>query len=133
VRTTQRATILVAGLAVLALTAGPSLANQAPQQPPPQQQEPQQQPPPPQEQQPKQAQPIEGELVSVDADAKALTVKVADGTEVKFHYDDRTEISGAKGAAGLATMKEGRVTVHFKDDAQAKTKLATKIIVQPRQ
>jgi hypothetical protein len=133
VRTTQRATILVAGLAALALTAGPSLASQAPQQPPPQQQEPQQQPPQQQEQQARQAQPIEGDLVNVDADAKALTVKPADGAEVKFHYDDSTEISGAKGAAGLATMKEGRVTVHFKDDAEKKNKLATKIIVQPRQ
>jgi hypothetical protein len=119
---------------VLALGLAPALANQPPQQQPPQQQEPKQQPPPQQqEEQPKQAQPIEGDLVGVDADAKSLTVKVADGTEMKFHYDDSTEISGAKDAAGLATTKEGRVTVHFKDDAEKKNKLATKIIVQPRQ
>jgi hypothetical protein len=78
-------------------------------------------------------QPIQGDLVRVDADMKALTVKVADGTEVQFKYDDTTEISGAKGSAGLATMKEGRVTVHFKEDAKTKAKLATRIIVEPRQ
>jgi YD repeat-containing protein len=64
---------------------------------------------------------------------KALTVKTADGTEVQFKYDDSTQITGAKDAAGLATMKEGRVTVHFKEDAQTKAKLATRIIVEPRQ
>ncbi len=118
-RTTQRATIVVAGFAVLAFVVGlaPALASQEPQPRQPQ----------------AQAQSIEGQLVSVDADAKALTVKAADGTEVKFAYNDSTEISGAKDAAGLATIKEGRVTVHFTEDAQTKAKLATRIIVQPRQ
>ncbi len=76
---------------------------------------------------------VRGELVSVDATAKSLTVKTADNTEVKFLYDDKTEIAGAKdGAAGLATMTSGRVTVHFIEDAQAKTKLATRVIVEPK-
>lgn len=93
--------------------------------------------PPPSEQQPPakaaQAPVVRGELVSVDATAKSLTVKTADNTEVKFLYDDKTEISGAKdGAAGLATMTSGRVTVHFIEDAQAKTKLATRVIVEPK-
>jgi hypothetical protein len=120
VRITQRAAIVFAGLAVLALVVGvaPGLASQEqqPRQPQPQ----------------AQSQPIQGDLVRVDADAKALTVKVADGSEVQFQYDDSTEISGAKGPAGLATMKEGRVTVHFKEDAKTKTKLATRIIVEPK-
>jgi hypothetical protein len=123
VRITQRAAIVFAGLAVLALLAGvaPSFASQEPPTRPPSQE------------QAKQPQPIQGDLVRVDADMKALTVKVADGTEVQFKYDDTTEISGAKGTAGLATMKEGRVTVHFKEDAKTKAKLATRIIVEPRQ
>jgi Cu/Ag efflux protein CusF len=114
-RTTQRASALFAGLAVLALVvaAVPALAAQErqPSQP--------------------QSQSIQGDLVKVDAEAKVLTVKGADGAEVQFQYNDRTEISGAKGAAGLATMKEGRVTVHFTEDAKTKAKLATRIIVEP--
>ena len=117
-RITQRAAIVFAGLAVVALLASvaPGFASQEPQ---------------PSQPQP-QSQSIQGDLVRVDADAKAVIVKAADGTEVPFQYDDSTEVSGAKGAAGLATMKEGRVTVHFKEDAQTKTKLATRIIVEPR-
>ena len=119
-RITQRAAIVFAGLAVVALLASvaPGFAQETqPRQPQPQ----------------SQTQPIQGDLVRVDADAKALTVKVADGTEVQFQYDDSTEVSGGKGAAGLATMKEGRVTVHFKEDAKTKAKLATRIIVEPGQ
>ena len=119
-RITQPAAMVFAGLAVLALVVGvaPGLASQEqqPRQPQPQ----------------SQSQPIQGDLVRVDADAKALTVKIADGTELQFLYDDSTEVSGAKGPAGLATMKEGRVTVHFKEDAQTKAKLATRMIVEPR-
>jgi len=113
-RATQRAVIVFAGLAVLALLVGiaPTFASQEPQ--------------------PRQPQPIQGDLVRVDTDAKALTVKVADGTEVQFQYNDSTEISGTTDAAGLATMKEGRVTVHFTEDATTKAKLATRIIVEPR-
>jgi hypothetical protein len=78
--------------------------------------------------------PIQGDLVSVDAKAKKLVVKPASGPDVEFLYTDTTEVEGAKdGAAGLATMTEGRVTVHFTEDAQAKTKTATRIIVQPKQ
>ena len=76
---------------------------------------------------------IQGDLVNVDAAAKTITVKVADGSEMQFAYNDKTEVTGAKdGVAGLATVKDARVTVHFNDDAQAKTKLATRIIVQPK-
>jgi hypothetical protein len=106
----------------LALGAAPAFAGQNP--PPPEQQPPARA---------AQASMVRGDLVSVDATAKSLTVKTADDTEVKFLYNDKTEISGAKdGAAGLATMTEGRVTVHFTEDAQAKTKLATRIIVEPK-
>ena len=77
--------------------------------------------------------PVEGDLVSVDADAKTITIQPASGAELKIAYTDTTVISGAqKDAAGLATMKEARVTVHFTEDAQTKAKTATRIIVQPK-
>ena len=77
--------------------------------------------------------PVEGELVSVDNDAKKITIKPLKGDELVFTYTEKTEISGAhKDAAGLATMKEGRVTVHFTEDAQTKAKTATRIIVAPK-
>jgi len=133
VRRAQQAVIAFTASAVLALVVGviPVVADQAP---PPQTPPPSQAPPADQTPRAKDPAPIQGELVSVNADAKQLTVKIADGTEVQFLYDDATEVSGAKGgAAGLATMKQGRVTVHFREDAKAKTKLATRIIVHPSQ
>jgi hypothetical protein len=77
--------------------------------------------------------PVEGELVSVDADAKKITVKPMTGAELVFTYTDTTDISGAqKDAAGLATAKDARVTVHFTEDAKTKAKTATRIIVQAK-
>jgi hypothetical protein len=93
--------------------------------------------PPPQREAPAQKSepaPVQGDLVSVDANAKMITVKPASGPEVKFAYTDSTQVSGAKdSAAGLATLKEGRVTVHYKEDAQSKEKVATRIIVQAKE
>ena len=76
---------------------------------------------------------VSGELVNVDTTAKSITVKTADNNEVKFLYTDKTDVSGAKdGAAGLATLTDAKVTVHFTEDAQSKTKTATRIIVEPK-
>ena len=75
---------------------------------------------------------VRGELVSVDETAKTITVKTADNAEVKFAFDDKTEVTGAKDAAGLATMSASRVTVHYSEDAATKSKLATRIIVEPK-
>ena len=75
--------------------------------------------------------PVEGDLVSVDATAKKITIKPLTGADLSFTYNDKTEISGAqKDAAGLATLKEGKVTVHFTEDAQTKARTATRIIVE---
>ena len=69
-----------------------------------------------------------GELVKVDADAKNITIKGADGIETGFAYSDATEVAGGRdGVAGLATKAGTKVTVHFKSDAGTKT--ATKIEV----
>ena len=77
--------------------------------------------------------PVEGELVSVDAATKKITIEPLTGADLSFTYNDKTEISGAqKDAAGLATMKEGRVTVHFTEDAQTKARTASRIIVEPK-
>jgi len=55
--------------------------------------------------------PVEGDLVSVDTVGKKITVKPLTGADLSFTYTDKTEINGAqKDAAGLATVKEGRVT-----------------------
>jgi hypothetical protein len=73
--------------------------------------------------------PIAGDLVNVDSTAMTLTVKKADGTEETLKYTDATEVQGAKdGAAGLATAKNSKVTVHFTE--KDRTKTATRIIVQ---
>lgn len=95
----------------------------------------QQSAPPPEQQPPaRAAQPtmVRGELVSVDETAKTITVKTADNAEVKFAFNDKTEVTGAKDAAGLATMSASRVTVHYSEDAATKSKLATRIIVEPK-
>ena len=77
--------------------------------------------------------PVEGVLVSVDAGEKEVTIKPATGADLVIAYTETTEISGAtKDAAGLATMKDARVTVHFTEDAKTKAKTATRIIVQPK-
>ena len=77
--------------------------------------------------------PVEGDLVSVDSTLKQITIKPLTGADLVFTYTEKTEISGAqKDAAGLATVKEGRVTVHFTEDAQTKMKTATRIIVSAK-
>ena len=94
------------------------------QQPPPAQA-------PEQTQRAKAPAPISGELTNVDTTAKTLTVKSAEGSEVTFKYTDATDISGSKdGPAGLATMKNAKVTVHFTEDAKDQSKTATRVIVQ---
>jgi len=77
--------------------------------------------------------PVEGDLVSVDTATKKITIKPLTGPDLVFTYNDKTTISGAqKDAAGLATMTDGRVTVHFSEDADTKAKTATRVIVEPK-
>jgi hypothetical protein len=90
-----------------------------------------QRPPDTQTQRAKDPAPIAGDLTNVDTTAKTLTVKTADGNEVTLKYTEATEITGAKGGvAGLATMKDSKVTVHFTEDAKDRSRTATRIIVQ---
>ena len=78
-----------------------------------------QQPPPAAQERPAEAaaaaSTASGELVKVDADAKSLTIKSADGQSMQFTYTDATEVAGARdGVAGLATKAgiEGKRAVH---------------------
>jgi hypothetical protein len=74
------------------------------------------------------AQTVKGELVSVDDVAKSITIKDDKGSEQKFTYDDKTDVSGAReGVAGLATRAGSKVTIKYTDGAAGK--LATKIEV----
>jgi hypothetical protein len=123
---------------MLALTFVASVAfAQAPDQGrPPAQQPSAQQPPaqqPPAQQQPSQAKPqaqiARGELSSIDAAAKMLTIKPTDGAEQKFQYNDQTKVTGAQGGvAGLATMSGKQVVVHF--TSQGANRVATEIEIQ---
>ncbi|MGH9218832.1 MAG: hypothetical protein ACRD1W_06000 [Vicinamibacterales bacterium] len=122
------------GLAVaaaMAVVLAAPVSAQAPS-PAPQAQAPSPTAQPPQAAQPVRS-PVEGELVSVDTTTKKITVKPLTGPDLVFTYNDKTAISGAqKDAAGLATMKEGRVIVHFSEDADTKAKTATRVIVEPK-
>lgn len=70
-----------------------------------------------------------GEIVSVDDATKTLTIKDETGADMKFTYDDKTDVSGAKeGIAGLATQTGSKVTVKYSGEGAIKT--ATKIEVQ---
>jgi hypothetical protein len=70
-----------------------------------------------------------GELASIDATAKMLTIKPTAGAEQKFQYNDSTKVTGARGGvAGLATQNGKQVTVHFKNEGA--NRVATEIEVQ---
>ena len=120
--------------AVMAVVLAAPVSAQTPSPTPQTQAQPPAQTPPPagQTAQPLRS-PVEGELISVDTVEKKITIKPLTGADLVFTYDDKTDISGAqKDAAGLATMKEGRVTVHFSEDAKTKARTATKVIVEPK-
>jgi Cu/Ag efflux protein CusF len=67
-----------------------------------------------------------GELVKVDATAKSITVKAA-GKDELFTFNESTKITGAQGAAGLATMEGSQVTVMY-----GKDRVASEIRVTPK-
>jgi len=99
-------------------------AAQAPDQP-----RPQPSPSPSAAQAKPEEQTARGELSSIDATAKMLTIKPAAGAEQKFQYNDSTKVTGARGGvAGLATENGKQVTVHFKNEGA--NRVATEIEVQ---
>ena len=76
-----------------------------------------------------QAQSASGELTKVDVAAKTLTVKAGDRDQ-QFTFTEETKISGAQGAAGLATMEGSQVTVMYTSKGAAQ--IATEIRVTPK-
>ena len=82
----------------------------------------------PEQQQAKEPAPVSGELLSLDPQAKTLTIATASGNEMRFTYSDATEIVGAdKDVSGLATKNGTTVTVSYSTHGTANT--ATKIEV----
>ena len=70
-----------------------------------------------------------GELSSIDATAKMLSIKPTAGAEQKFQYNDATKVTGDRaGVAGLATLSGRQVVVHF--SSQGANRVATEIEVQ---
>jgi hypothetical protein len=60
------------------------------------------------------AETAKGELQSVDAAKKTLTVAVEGGAQQTFMYTDTTKVSGAQGGVeGLASMSGRQVTVEY--------------------
>jgi Cu/Ag efflux protein CusF len=89
-----------------------------------------QQPPPPAPGQQQMELKAEGELVSVDTDARKLTIKTSTGAELEFSYDASTTVVGAQeGAAGLATRTGSQVVIDYEQDGRDKR--ATRIEVKP--
>jgi len=134
----------VVGLLAFSLIAAPSFAQEQPRpaQPgAPERDQPRplpgaQQPggPPPQpgapsaRQERQQTQTARGELDSVDATAKMITIKPTEGAEQKFQYSDATKVTGDRaGIAGLATLSGKQVVVHF--SSQGAARVATEIEV----
>jgi Cu/Ag efflux protein CusF len=116
----MKRTLFVVATSALLIAPAFALAQDPPPQQPPAQDRPAAQAAP--------ASSAEGELVKVDADAKTLSIKSADGKEMQFTYTEATEVSGARGGvAGLATKAGSKVTVQFTEAGGAKT--ATKIEV----
>jgi Cu/Ag efflux protein CusF len=70
-----------------------------------------------------------GELAKVDVTAKTITLKAAGGDQ-QFSFTDETKITGAQGAAGLATMEGSQVTVMYTTMDRVQT--ATEIRVTPK-
>ena len=74
--------------------------------------------------------PVTGELLSLDTDAKSLTIKTGD-SEMKFSFSEETEILGAdKGASGLATASGQTITVTYQIHGTAN--VATRIELKPK-
>lgn len=55
----------------------------------------------------------EGQLLRVDPDAMTLAIQTADGAEMEFAYTEQTQVVGAEGVAGLATLAGQTVAIQY--------------------
>jgi hypothetical protein len=73
----------------------------------------------------------QGQLLKVDANAKTIAIRSAQGVQMQITYTDDTKVVGAdQGVAGLATMSGADVTVRFVKKGQ--DNIATQIEVQQK-
>jgi hypothetical protein len=120
----KRLTTLTAICSVLVLTLSlTAFSVQNPPQPAPGGQPPAAQAPPSAERT------YSGQLSKVNATSKEITIKGADNKEMVFVWDDKTQVTGADNAAGLATKTGSDLRVTYRENRGAN--LATKIDVQP--
>ena len=114
---TKRTLLMLAAAALMVATV-PTLAQQAQQ-------------PPADQAQPAVAQ-TQGELTRVDAAAKTLAIRTAQGAEMRFRYTEETKVIGAdKGVAGLATMAGQQVRVRHTKEGD--DNVASQIEVLPKE
>jgi hypothetical protein len=73
----------------------------------------------------------QGQLMKVDATAKTIAIRTAQGATMQFSYNDDTRVVGAdQGVAGLATRAGANLSVQFVKNGQ--DNVATQIEVQPQ-
>jgi hypothetical protein len=73
----------------------------------------------------------QGQLLKVDATAKTIAIRSAQGAQMQFSYTEDTKVVGAdQGVAGLATMSGADVTVQFVKKGQ--DNVATQIEVHQK-
>jgi hypothetical protein len=108
-QTAKRAFIVITAAALM-LSALPALAQQSAQP---------------------QAAMAQGQLQKVDATAKILVIRTAQGAQMEFRFTEETKVTGAEGeVAGLATKAGSDVTVKYIQ--QEKANVATEIHVLPK-
>lgn len=79
---------------------------------------------------PVQEQTAEGQLLRVDAQQKLLWIKMIDGKEMQFSYNEQTQVEGTQdGVEGLARMSGRNLTVQYQSVGGTNT--AVKIILEP--
>ena len=55
-----------------------------------------------------------GQLVRIDTTAKVIVLRLPDGSQMRFSFNDSTTVTGAdEGVAGLGTMSGTTVTVTY--------------------
>jgi hypothetical protein len=78
--------------------------------------------------------PVTGEILAVDVNAKTIVIKTAPDTEMKFSYSEETEIvGGEKGPAGLATSTGTMVTVTYDVHGTANIAIKIEVKAKPKQ
>jgi hypothetical protein len=73
----------------------------------------------------------QGQLLKVDATARTIAIRSAQGAQMQFSYTEDTKVVGAdQGVAGLATMSGANVTIQFVRKGQ--DNVATQIEVRQK-